>query len=228
MVSKEKTAWSPEEDETNFFMKGIRSETAERRESLSLIPQEGKSIQKPIHRMTLYRKQNSWPRDNLSLLDTRKSRPTSWGEITYAVKRATGVRGARRNLFRKGRTWAGNSPPRCRLMTGSIKFPHITQRYALIQSSPIPPLTSKQSSTTISPLHRAQFIANPPCESLLLPDFNRCANASRMPRDSWIWRKTDKDENNCRKRRDYLKKLDEWDQSTIFGMNLTNSTCILR
>lgn len=59
MVSKEKTAWSPEEDETNFFMKEIRSETAERRESLSLIPQEGKSIQKPIHRMTLYRKQNS-------------------------------------------------------------------------------------------------------------------------------------------------------------------------
>jgi hypothetical protein len=40
--------------------------------------------------------------------------------------------------------------------------------------------------------------------------------------------KTDKDENNCRKRRVGLKNLDEWTHSTIFGMNLTNSTCILR
>jgi hypothetical protein len=40
--------------------------------------------------------------------------------------------------------------------------------------------------------------------------------------------KTDKDENNCRKRRIGMKNLDELDQSTIFGMKLTNSTCILR
>ena len=76
----------------------------------------------------------------------------------YAVNRATGVRGALRNRFRNGNTCACTGVVRCWLMTGSKRFPHMTHRYARIQSSPMPPFTSRQSSTTISPLHLVQFI----------------------------------------------------------------------
>ena len=87
------------------------------------------------------------------------------GTYCYAVNRATGVRGALRSRFRKGRTWACTGVIRCRLMTGSVRFPHMMHRYARIQSSPMLPLISRQSSTTISPLHRAQFITLPPLKA---------------------------------------------------------------